>query len=271
MKCIASDLDGTLLLEDNTMSMKTREMLKELEEKQILFLVCTGRSYMDFRSAFPTDIKVPAILLNGALYVDALGNEILSYPMQDEYIKNIEETIVNHHLSCLYFTSRGIYGSGELQGMMDCVKAYYHPDYQGEYFMEPVHIVDSYTQIHEPILKMETMCVNIAFIRQVKDELHMFEHLQVSSSLPYNIEITAKGVNKASMLQRVLSYQHLTEEDLLYFGDSNNDLEVFQEFPYTIAVHNACDEIKKEAYEICGTCEDDGVAQYIKEKVSQMA
>ncbi|AHI53754.1 Cof-like hydrolase [Spiroplasma sabaudiense Ar-1343] len=57
-------------------------------------------------------------------------------------------------------------------------------------------------------------------------------------------------------------------DNIIYFGDQHNDLEVFKNLKYAIAVGNATEEIKKLAYDITDTAENSGVAKYLQ-KISQ--
>ena len=53
IRIVFSDLDGTIVGDDNKISCATISIIKDLKEKGIPFIPCTGRSYTDMRSAFP--------------------------------------------------------------------------------------------------------------------------------------------------------------------------------------------------------------------------
>ena len=50
IRLIASDLDGTLFTDEKAISDETRRTLEEVTEKGILFVPCTGRHLLPFRS-----------------------------------------------------------------------------------------------------------------------------------------------------------------------------------------------------------------------------
>lgn len=51
MKCIAIDLDGTLLNKESVISAENREAIKRAVDAGILVTICTGRATFDVKSA----------------------------------------------------------------------------------------------------------------------------------------------------------------------------------------------------------------------------
>lgn len=264
--CVASDLDGTIVYDDHVVSEATLHMIQKLQERGILFLPCTGRGYVDFKDAFPSSLKMPSILLNGALYANEEGHTILSYPMDKHDSMKMENIFLDHDMPCVYFCENKLYGSGDVSLLSQCAKKFLDTD---TYFVDTIISVSSLEDIHEPILKMETMHTNTTLIKNLYNEIHRQAHLQVASSMSFNIEVTAKGVNKATMLQEVLRYHQLQKEHLYCFGDSDNDKEMFIQFPNAIAVANAKKSILDLASDVCESCEKDGVAKYLMNLLEQ--
>lgn len=264
INCIVSDLDGTIVKEDNTISQVTIDVIEKLRTHSIMFLLCTGRCYEDMRSVFPKHLQLPCILLNGAMFMDANGKVCETYVMDLHDVANIETILLRKHMPCIYFTSKHIYGSGDLHSISSCANTYYTNIAQQEYFSTPIIPVNSYKEIKEDILKIESMQIDTTQVEETKKTLCILPGIQVASSLPFNIEITAGNVNKATMLRKVLKHYNISPEETLYFGDSDNDLEAFQVLPNTIAPENANEQIKQLASDQCASCEEDGVALYIK-------
>lgn len=75
---IVTDLDGTLLNEDEEISAKSEEAIKKFKKNGGLFSIATGRTestVSDFVDQLEVDI--PVILYNGARIVDPKGWEVL--------------------------------------------------------------------------------------------------------------------------------------------------------------------------------------------------
>ncbi|AXK51730.1 HAD-IIB family hydrolase [Spiroplasma alleghenense] len=84
------------------------------------------------------------------------------------------------------------------------------------------------------------------------------------------VDFGINGPNKyrgiVSLLERINKEENLNIklENVVYFGDQHNDLEVFKNLKYSIAVGNAAQEIKDLAYEITDTAENAGVSKYLQ-------
>ena len=78
------------------------------------------------------------------------------------------------------------------------------------------------------------------------------------------IEFIMKGCSKGlamSVMSNVLGYK---KNDVIAFGDSNNDLPMFQAAGYTVAMGNGSEELKAKADYVTGTLEEDGICQALE-------
>jgi hydroxymethylpyrimidine pyrophosphatase-like HAD family hydrolase len=80
---------------------------------------------------------------------------------------------------------------------------------------------------------------------------------------PTWVEVAHPEARKDSALLAMARSLGLSAEQVLYFGDSLNDLPVFEAFPYTVAVGNARPEIKQLAWKTTASNVDDGVARFV--------
>ena len=60
----------------------------------------------------------------------------------------------------------------------------------------------------------------------------------------------------------------VAREQILYFGDSLNDLPVFRELPHAVAVANARPEVKALAWRMTGSAGEDGVARFLRDHLA---
>lgn len=71
------------------------------------------------------------------------------------------------------------------------------------------------------------------------------------------LEVVPKGFSKATGIQRLLEYYHISVSDAYVFGDSNNDLEMLQYVPNSIAMGGCTPEVEAvAAYRTAGVMED---------------
>jgi len=84
-----SDLDGTLLRSDKTISEYTCEVINRLTENGILFSYATARSYVTAKMVTKgLNAKIPLIVYNGAFVIDSVSEEILISNYFDEVYKS---------------------------------------------------------------------------------------------------------------------------------------------------------------------------------------
>ncbi len=100
-----------------------------------------------------------------------------------------------------------------------------------------------------------------SIITVLKEE---FKNLEISKSKPFFIEITLKDITKGEALLSLNKLLNVELENTYCFGDSDNDISMFDLNINKIAVANANDNIKKKADFICESCDEDGVYKYLK-------
>ena len=92
-----------------------------------------------------------------------------------------------------------------------------------------------------------------------------FPHLKVSTSLATNIETTDQGITKETGLKNLASYLGLQMDEIMVFGDNENDREMIQAAGIGVVMGNASDEMKQIADKITRNNTEDGVAYMVQE------
>lgn len=102
-------------------------------------------------------------------------------------------------------------------------------------------------------------------LNQIEQELSAYDGLELTNSLPTNIEVNPAGVNKGSGLQKVCKELGITMDQVMAVGDSMNDFKMIQQAGLGIAMGNAQDKVKQVADAVTDTNNDDGVAKAIQQ------
>lgn len=84
--------------------------------------------------------------------------------------------------------------------------------------------------------------------------------LRIVSPIPGWFDIMPQGVSKARGLRELLDATGIGIDEVVVFGDAENDLEILREVPYSVAVANATPEVAATANYHIGACADEGVA-----------
>jgi hydroxymethylpyrimidine pyrophosphatase-like HAD family hydrolase len=78
------------------------------------------------------------------------------------------------------------------------------------------------------------------------------------------LDIAPDGVSKAHGLRVVADRLGVHADDVLAVGDGRNDLEMFAWAGRAVAMGQAPDDVKEAADEVCGSIEDDGLADVLE-------
>lgn len=96
----------------------------------------------------------------------------------------------------------------------------------------------------------------------------LFPQLEITSSMNNNLEIMNKGVNKGTGLQRLCEAECLDINSVIAVGDSRNDLSLFKSAGCSLAVENACPELKMiSSAVICSN--NDNIMPYMEKFVKE--
>ena len=121
--------------------------------------------------------------------------------------------------------------------------------------------------VNKPIEKINVLFTPEENCGQVYDTLKISEDIHITSSLPGNIEITLKGVNKAYALKRPCLDLDISNEEVMVFGDADNDIEMLKWAKWSFAMENADENIRKTAHFITDSNTKDGVAKGIEKYI----
>ena len=88
--------------------------------------------------------------------------------------------------------------------------------------------------------------------------------VEVVSSGPDNLEVTAAGVSKGSALELLAARLRVPRESIIAIGDSGNDVEMIKYAGVGVAMGNATDAARAVADRITTTCDEDGVVNALE-------
>ena len=97
-----------------------------------------------------------------------------------------------------------------------------------------------------------------------------YTHLKAvytTSAVSYRLEISHKNSGKATGLAYVLDLLGIMPGETVAFGDGDNDAEMLEFAGLGVAMENATENCKAAADTVCGCCENDGVAKFLRESL----
>lgn len=279
IKLIVSDMDGTLLAHDSSISKGNIEAIRYAQSKGVQFAIATGRDYSSLKGILEAhDLKCFSILGNGAQFCNENGEILSSAYFPKKCFKQVLQIFDELKIHYMIFTANGFYSTAEPNVVRDafidrcvvqfkCKREDYLDDGCNQDMacmkLKKIGDLDDFINSSIDIIKVEAFNNDVSLIEKAKEKLQEIDGIAYLSSFDDNIEVTDKAAQKGLILENVIEELGYSKDEVMVLGDGLNDITLFERFKYSFAPGNANETIKAMAYQVVGACEEDGVSQAI--------
>jgi Cof subfamily protein (haloacid dehalogenase superfamily) len=255
-RLVASDLDGTLVRSDLSVSDRSRRVLSRVEASGALFVMVTGRPPRWMAPvAEATGHRGLAVCANGALVYDLHTEQVVrSSLIEAEAAAEVVAALRREVPGISFAVEKGPEGFGR--------EATYLPRWDnGEVVVAPVEelIASGVVKLlarHEELGSDELLERARACLGDSAECTH-----STSDGL---LEISAAGISKASGLASLAEEWGVTADQVVAFGDMPNDLPMLSWAGHSVGMANAHPEVLAAVDEVTATNDEDGVAQVLE-------
>lgn len=276
IRLVASDLDGTLLRSDRTLSERTVNVLTRLPEKGIVFVASTGRSFEAACRLVRKELKDAVLLTCNGAEVFEGDVSVISHLMDGEDCVKIRHILENtcaipkfNGANDCYMTEKNA-----LDILHDQVRRR-NPNLSDDevekvpYFQDlksGLHIIteEELSKLGPSVGKAFCMVSDKDAIDGLLEMMRRHPEFSAVSSGSDNIEISAKQANKGSSLLEYVKMKNISPDEVLVFGDSLNDRSMMEKGFHSVAMGNADPRIIDLADEVTLSNDEDGVAAYLE-------
>ena len=275
MDLIFFDLDGTLLNKSSQISSFTKETLALLGEKDIAFTVATGRTMHSAQFVLEgQSFLLPHIYNNGVAIWDPSGNaltlENLLAPSEVNLIiehavkNNITPFINTVNMDSLIYEHVIYHSTPKYQVERDLIEKYFSRTKAKLATIESLPATAHITNI--------SMIGDAALVYDMYQQLNMHDELIAYSGPAIEgdeyrwMDVHHKLASKGSAVE--LLRNQLGASNVICFGDSDNDLSMFELADEAYAPSNAKPYIKDAATSVIGHHDEDGIARFLRERFS---
>lgn len=265
-----SDLDGTLLLPNATLSDYTVTTLNCLIEKGLFFSVATARTAATCDLLLDkVNLNMPIILMNGVLIYDFQKKRCIKKELLDETAKSqVIAALKKLNLSAFMYGLDGDILVTYYDRITSNAMHNFYDERVGKYGKKFTHI-DNLTMASSDIIYF--CCLDSKEnIERLYDEVSKIEGLRVekypdiySTDHTWYVEIFSINASKHNAVKYLRTEYNF--DNVVCFGDNLNDLPMFEASNKRIAVRNANSKVKEKADEIIGANDEDGVAKWLFE------
>jgi len=271
-RLFVSDLDGTLLETDATLSNRSRELLNRAVEEGANFTIATARSVTSMRPLVgELDLRHPIIEINGAYLSEfATGRHLQVCAIDTPMVRRIYDILCARSTTPVVSTFDGerdwvLYTPHVNEGIqryLDGRRAARDP--RPHEVHDPRQHLGGAVVCLTSIDRQETLAHAERELRDTfGDRLQLHQFPDVHHPGWAWLTVHAADATKAQGLRYLMTHLGIEACDVTVFGDQRNDLSMFALAGHAVAVGNAVETVIEAADEVIGTYEDDAVAQYI--------
>ncbi len=259
-KAIISDLDGTLLNSEHTISKYTKSVIKTIIDKGIKFYIATGRHHNDVIGIKKTlDLETIMITSNGARVHNHSNKEILACDVSMEVSNRLLDLKPQNGIHANIYVGDNWYTETDVPW-----GAEFHTESGFSY-----EIKDFKKLKDTSITKFFYVHEDPKVISEFEGKLRKSygKQVNITSSLPICLEVMGQNVSKGVAIEKVLEMEGISLEEAIAFGDGFNDFDMLESVGKGFIMKNGTSELKKALphLEVVESNVEDGVAKKIEE------
>ena len=266
IKVIATDMDGTLLDPRGQLDLlRLEKILDQLDQRGVRFVIATGNEIHRMRQLLGhLADRVVLVVANGARIFE--NNELLQAQTWDDDM--VDKALAHFKgIECQdQFVVTAMNGGFVKKGTVFTELDKFMTPEMIEKLYQRMNFVDEFdSSLFGGVLKM-SMVVGEERSSSVLQEVNdLFDGCVRAVSSGYGcIDILQDGIHKAWGLEELLKRWDLKSEQIMAFGDSENDIEMLELAGISYAMENAEEAVKRVATKVAPANSQAGVYQVLE-------
>lgn len=281
IKAIVCDMDGTLLNSNGEIDGKTLDKLITLQQNGIKLILASGRSYLRL---LPDALKLEMDKNNGMI-IDVNGTSIYNVSTEErnrlgildtEDIKKLndyfslfnveiqysqDDTVYTYLPEKIYTLKKNIRGEMKLpqdypwMGGMFGWLCDTRDGYPNQHMIRDINLSPEYCNKMSVVQDPHYM----EFIKETLTNHPIYGDFEFVFSDERKMEITYKNITKGNALDELLQLSGIENDEIVVFGDSENDISMFHEKKFSVAMKNALPSAQQNANFVTNTNDNFGV------------
>ena len=266
IRVIATDMDGTLLDTKGQLELpRLEKILDKLDQRGIRFVIATGNEIHRMRQLLGhLAERVVLVVANGARIFE--NNELIQAQTWDDAMVDRALARFRGRECQDQFVVTAMNGGFVKKGTVFTELDKFMTPEMIEKLYQRMNFVDEFdSSLFGGVLKM-SMVVGEERLDSVLQEVNdLFNgHVRAVSSGYGCIDILQDGIHKAWGLVELLKRWNLKPEQIMAFGDSENDIEMLELAGISFAMENAEESVKRVATKVAPANSQAGVYKVLE-------
>jgi Cof subfamily protein (haloacid dehalogenase superfamily) len=267
IKCILTDMDGTLLNDDHSISDKSIKSIQRLINKGYKFFPATGRSRKSavvaagkkFIELFGGNENcIPGVFSQGLEVYGPSGEAIYRRFLEDEVIIKVIKFCELNDVSAIAYCGDRIFCTKNNNKTIKILD--YKEPLAEEYPKGIIHLNRDGIRVNKLLIVDDEEI--LLKIRPLIENL-LLNEATITKAVVGMLEVLPLGASKGDGVQRLLDFIGVSADNTIAFGDGENDIEMLKLVKFGIAMVNAKEVLKNNADFITLSNNKDGVAEVL--------
>lgn len=261
VRLIATDMDGTLLNREGTISSENVRAIRDAQARGIVVAIATGRfpenAYVKLEDS---GLRCPVIGINGGHIVDdrlRLIQETFMLPGTGEQVQAaLEEIGADYFMfapKIICTSAESLRHHSELS-YGDRLRALGFTYERG---------AEAARRVARGNVYKFFICNNVPLM-ETRERLKNIAGIQLTQSSPYNIEVMPLGVDKGKGLRDFARSLGIPMAETMALGDEENDIPMLTAAGYGVAMGNGCRLARAAARLSTDRFDEDGFAKAVR-------
>ena len=258
---LLADVDGTLVTHEKVLTEKAKAAIARLKDAGVRFAITSGRPPKGMEMVIePLAIDTPVAGFNGGLFTKADLTPIEERKIPPDIAREVIKMIADEGLDAWLYA-----GNDWLIHKRD---APHVAREQKTVQFEP-KVVDDFGEAIGNAVKIVGVSDDHDVIHKCAGDIHAKFGDKVTAALsqPYYLDVTHPQANKGAVVVYLSEKLGIPRDEIATIGDSENDVTMFKQGAFAIAMGNADDEVKAQADVVVADCDSEGFAEAIEKHI----
>ena len=266
IRLLLADVDGTLVTRDKVLTESTKAAAAELRDAGLVLAITSGRPPRGMSMLIePLNLQAPIAGFNGGVFVNPDLSVIESHTIDVATARQTLQLMLDHDLDAWIYTADDWFirdkNAPHVARETSTVRfeAKVVTSFSDEHLARAVKIVGVSDD-----LELVANCEEVA-------QRTLSKAASAARSQPYYLDVTHPKANKGTVVTTLSKFFGIGPGQIATIGDMPNDVSMFRESGFSIAMGNSSDEVKSQASAVTDSNENDGFTQAVRKLILRRA
>jgi Cof subfamily protein (haloacid dehalogenase superfamily) len=266
IRLLLADVDGTLVTQDKVLTEATMAAATELHNAGLTLAITSGRPPRGMRMLVePLNLQGPIAGFNGGVFVNPDLSVFESHTLDLATAKRTLELMLDHELDAWIYTADDWFirnKNAPHVARETCTVKF------------DAKVVASFTEAHlTQAVKLVGISDDLGLVAEceIVAQRSLGCAASAARSQPYYLDVTHRKANKGTVVTTLAKFFHIRPNQIATIGDMPNDVLMFRQSGFSIAMGNSSDEVKAQASAVTDSNENEGFAKAVRNLILRSA